>query len=83
MKPKYAQFDGKLFETTVGRILFNDMLPADYPFVNEKSTARSSARIVDDFIIRYGIENVAADPRPHQDLRLQLCHLLRHDLGHR
>ena len=29
---KYAQFEGKLFETTVGRILFNDILPADYPY---------------------------------------------------
>jgi DNA-directed RNA polymerase subunit beta' len=29
--PKYAQFEGKLFETTVGRLLFNSVLPKDYP----------------------------------------------------
>ena len=33
---KYAQFEGKLFETTVGRILFNNILPADYPFINKE-----------------------------------------------
>jgi DNA-directed RNA polymerase subunit beta' len=31
---KYNQFDGKIFETTVGRLLFNSVLPKDYPFIN-------------------------------------------------
>jgi DNA-directed RNA polymerase subunit beta' len=33
-KAKYAAFDGKLFETTVGRLLFNSILPDDYPYIN-------------------------------------------------
>ena len=34
-KKKYAGFEGKVFKTTVGRLLFNTVLPSDYPFVNE------------------------------------------------
>jgi DNA-directed RNA polymerase subunit beta' len=57
-KEKYAQFDGKAFETTVGRLLFNTVLPSDYPFVNETITKKVLARIVTDCIARYGIEAV-------------------------
>jgi DNA-directed RNA polymerase subunit beta' len=41
---KYAQFEGKLFETTIGRILFNDILPADYPFINKEINKASFPR---------------------------------------
>jgi DNA-directed RNA polymerase subunit beta' len=40
-KEKYAQFGGKLFETTVGRLLFNTVFPSDYPFINTQSTKRA------------------------------------------
>ena len=33
-----------LFDTTLGRALFNDALPSDYAFVNQRSASRSSAR---------------------------------------
>src|SRR3989344_1442510 len=32
-KEKYAQFGGVLFETTVGRLLFNAIFPSDYPYL--------------------------------------------------
>ena len=32
--PKYSEFAGKVFETTIGRVLFNGILPDDYPFLN-------------------------------------------------
>ncbi len=57
-KPKYEQFDGKSFETTVGRLLFNTVLPSDYPFVNEAITKKVLGRIVSDSIKRYGISAV-------------------------
>jgi DNA-directed RNA polymerase subunit beta' len=38
--PKYAEFEGKPFETSVGRLLFNGVLPKDYPYINQKSTER-------------------------------------------
>jgi DNA-directed RNA polymerase subunit beta' len=57
-KEKYMSFDGHPFETTVGRLLFNTVLPADYPFVNETITKKVLARIVTDCIARYGLDAV-------------------------
>jgi DNA-directed RNA polymerase subunit beta' len=57
-KEKYNVFDGHPFETTVGRLLFNTVLPANYPFVNETITKKVLARIVTDCITRYGIDAV-------------------------
>jgi DNA-directed RNA polymerase subunit beta' len=55
---RYAQYDGKLFETTVGRLLFNSILPHDYPFINETVDRKKVSFLVDDLIERYGIENL-------------------------
>ncbi len=57
---KYAEFDGKPFETTVGRLLFNAVLPKDYPFINQEINRKKMGAIVNDMIDRYGIENVPA-----------------------
>jgi DNA-directed RNA polymerase subunit beta' len=57
-KVKYAEFEGHPFETTVGRLLFNTVLPADYPYVNETITKKVLARIVTDCIARYGLDAV-------------------------
>jgi DNA-directed RNA polymerase subunit beta' len=57
-KEKYSSFDGHLFETTVGRLLFNTVLPADYPFINETITKKVLSRIVIDCIARYGLAAV-------------------------
>jgi len=59
-KEKYATFDGHPFETTVGRLLFNTVLPADYPFMNETITKKVLARIVTNCITRYGLDAVPA-----------------------
>ena len=57
-KEKYAAFDGHPFETTVGRLLFNTVLPADYPFVNDTITKKALARIMTDCAVRYGFDAV-------------------------
>ena len=57
-KEKYATFDGHPFESTVGRLLFNTVLPADYPFVNDTITKKVLSRIVTDCIARYGLNAV-------------------------
>jgi DNA-directed RNA polymerase subunit beta' len=57
-KEKYAHFDGKLFETTVGRLLFNTVLPSDYPFINETITKKVLSRIANDCGVRYGLDRV-------------------------
>lgn len=55
-KTKYKKFEGKLFETTVGRILFNSILPEDFPFVNEEMNQKRLSALVDEFIMHYGID---------------------------
>ncbi|MBI2025426.1 hypothetical protein HYT04_01405 [Candidatus Kaiserbacteria bacterium] len=57
-KEKYATFENHPFETTVGRLLFNTVLPADYPFINETITKKVLARIVTNCIARYGLSAV-------------------------
>ncbi|MEQ1561154.1 MAG: DNA-directed RNA polymerase subunit beta' [Nitrospira sp.] len=55
---KYKQFDGKIFETTVGRLLFNAVLPKDYPYMNGEINRKKISSLVDDLIEKYEIENV-------------------------
>jgi DNA-directed RNA polymerase subunit beta' len=54
--PKYAVYEGKIFETTVGRLLFNSVLPKDFPYINKEITKKDLANMVDDLITRYGID---------------------------
>ncbi|MEV5003493.1 DNA-directed RNA polymerase subunit beta' [Nocardioides sp. LML1-1-1.1] len=49
-----------LLETTLGRTLFNDALPADYPYVNEEVGKKRLGAIVNDLAERYGKVEVAA-----------------------
>jgi DNA-directed RNA polymerase subunit beta' len=58
-KIKYAQFEGKLFETSVGRLLFNSVLPSDYPFVNKEIDKKQISKIIDDLIIQHGPDKIA------------------------
>ncbi len=53
---KYARFEGQLFETTVGRLLFNSVLPNDFPFINEVVDRKKMAKIVDELIEKYGLD---------------------------
>ena len=55
---KYAQFDGKMFETTVGRILFNNVLPVDYGFINKEIDNRILGTTVDALMSQYGIAQI-------------------------
>jgi DNA-directed RNA polymerase subunit beta' len=55
---KYAEFDNKPFETTVGRLLFNSVLPSNYPYINDSVERKIMSRIVNDMIERYGISEV-------------------------
>ena len=56
--PKYAQFEGKLFETSVGRLLFNSVLPSDHPYINANVSQRDLFAVVLDLIDDQGISIV-------------------------
>ncbi|MBU0750279.1 DNA-directed RNA polymerase subunit beta' [Patescibacteria group bacterium] len=57
-KEKYEQFDGKIFETTAGRLFFNTVLPSDYPYVNDAITKKVLGGIVVDSMKKYGLDKV-------------------------
>jgi len=58
-KGKYAAFENKPFETTIGRLLFNAVLPSDFPYMNEDMTGKKMAGVVDSLIAKYGVDLVA------------------------
>ncbi|MES2059407.1 MAG: DNA-directed RNA polymerase subunit beta', partial [Patescibacteria group bacterium] len=56
--PKFKEFSGKYFETTAGRILFNELLPEDYPFINKEMDKKATAALMNDLMTRYGIDKL-------------------------
>ncbi|MBI4093710.1 DNA-directed RNA polymerase subunit beta' [Candidatus Kaiserbacteria bacterium] len=57
---KYAHFRGAAFETTVGRLLFNSILPSDFPYVNEEITNKRMQRLVQDLVTHYKLDGIPA-----------------------
>ncbi len=55
---KYAQFEGKIFETSVGRLLFNSVLPSDFPYINEEITNKRMQKLVQDLVTRYSLDGI-------------------------
>lgn len=55
-KEKYQGFEGKPFETTVGRLFFNSILPEDFPYLNEEITVKRMGQLVDELITLYGVD---------------------------
>ncbi len=47
-------FGNELVETTAGRLVFNEFLPEDYPFVNEVITDKKLSGIIADVFKDYG-----------------------------
>jgi DNA-directed RNA polymerase subunit beta' len=57
---KYAQFKGQVFETTVGRLLFNSVLPTDFPFQNEEITKKRMDALVQNLVTHYKLDGIPA-----------------------
>ena len=55
---KYKQFEGQIFETTVGRLLFNSVLPSDHDFINDVVVQKTLFQIIIDVIDDRGTEAV-------------------------
>jgi DNA-directed RNA polymerase subunit beta' len=60
MPADWAPGQPVLFETTLGRALFNEALPSDYAFVNHEVSKRQLGTIVNDLAERYTKVDVAA-----------------------
>ncbi|OHB06017.1 MAG: DNA-directed RNA polymerase subunit beta' [Candidatus Zambryskibacteria bacterium RIFCSPLOWO2_01_FULL_47_14] len=57
---RYKQFESKIFETSVGRLLFNAVLPKDYPYINHEMDRKKVSELIDNLIERYGIDQIPA-----------------------
>ncbi len=55
---KLADYEDSLIETSVGRLLFNEILPEDYPFINEAVDKGAFGKLIDDMVIRYGVKKL-------------------------
>jgi DNA-directed RNA polymerase subunit beta' len=55
---KYAQFKGQVFETTVGRLLFNSVLPNDFPYMNEEITNKRMSALVQNLVTHYSLDGI-------------------------
>jgi DNA-directed RNA polymerase subunit beta' len=51
-----VQIDGKILETTVGRVIFNEVIPEKLPYVNEVTSKKVLKDIVGQCFHVYGIE---------------------------
>ncbi|WP_200171014.1 DNA-directed RNA polymerase subunit beta' [Tomitella cavernea] len=51
--------DTWMAETTLGRVLFNELLPVDYPFIDEVMPKKRQAAIINDLAERYPMITVA------------------------
>jgi len=57
--PIKFRYDGKIWETTVGRVLFNEVLPAELRFVNENYPKDKLVALVDTCSRTLGLEVTA------------------------
>ena len=54
--PKYKKFEGGLFDTTVGKLLFNSILPDDFTYIGDEINQKRISALVDQLIVHYGID---------------------------
>ncbi len=56
-KPKYKEFNGKPFTTSVGRILFNNLLPKEKEFVNKTLNQKNLKLIIKEVVDEFGVNS--------------------------
>lgn len=59
IRVKYCKSEHDL-ETSVGRIIFNEALPSDYPYVNEVMNKKKTAALIEDIYQKYGHEKTSS-----------------------
>lgn len=54
---KYKKFNEGIFDTSVGKLLFNSILPNDFSYVNDEMTQERLSSLLDELIMHYGIDD--------------------------
>ena len=57
---KYKKFDGEIFETSVGKLFFNSILPSDFSYTNDEMTHDRLSSLLDELIVHYGVDSTPA-----------------------
>ncbi len=53
---KYKKFGEGIFETSVGKLLFNSVLPNDFSYVGDEMNQKRLSSLVDELIMHYGVD---------------------------
>lgn len=59
-EPILVKINGKVLETSMGRLIFNEKLPKDMRFINSEIKASSIKDIITEAMLRYSEDEVAA-----------------------
>lgn len=54
---KYRKFECNMFDTSVGKLLFNSILPEDFSYIGDEMNQKRMSALVDELIMHYGIDN--------------------------
>ncbi len=69
--PIRVEAKGKVRETTLGRVLFNEVLPADFPYVNDVMSKKQLNKVLSRIFEKYGSEVTARTADDIKDLALK------------
>ena len=72
------EFVKQYMETTVGRVILNDQLPQDMPFINGLLKKKGLAQLVQYCYLKFGLRGHRPDARSSEVSGLPLCHPCRH-----
>src|SRR3972149_6703546 len=57
---KYKKLNGGVIDTSVGKLLFNSILPSDFAYVNEEMTQKRLSSLLDELIMHFGVDATPA-----------------------
>jgi len=52
------RFKGYFIETSIGRLIFNEILPEDFPYQNETQNSKTIQKLISELIEKYGETNI-------------------------
>ena len=70
MHTEPIEFNKQYMDTTVGRVILNDTLPEDMPFINGLLKKKGLAQLVQYCYLRFGLQTTVADARRREGARL-------------
>jgi DNA-directed RNA polymerase subunit beta' len=69
--PIKLSLKGEIYETTLGRVFFNEVLPEDFPFVNDVMTKKAIKKVLEQIFTKYGQQQTADVADAIKDLAFQ------------